>query len=240
MAKVQHAVESKPRLAAAWVKLSTNFDLPATFARLLEQVRDAATGVVSGFVYTVVQALIALFVLFFLIRDHGRAIIAIARPLPAVRVGNRRPAQPLADTIYATIFGTVVVALIQGSLGGLIFWFLGLPTPALWGLAMGLLAIVPYLAAFVIWAPAAAILALHGEWWKAGALVLWGQRGDRYDRQSGISRARRKTPATAHRRGIYWCRWRHHGLWSHGPGAWPSDHQPHLVSGRTVAPSHSQ
>jgi predicted PurR-regulated permease PerM len=39
---------------------------------------------------------------------------------------------------------------------------------------MGLLAIVPYLGAFVIWAPAAAILALQGQWWQAGVLVIWG------------------------------------------------------------------
>jgi predicted PurR-regulated permease PerM len=72
------------------------------------------------------------------------------------------------------MFGTVIAALVQGALGGTIFWLLGLPTPALWGLAMGLMAVVPYLGAFMIWVPAAAFLAIQGEWWKAGALTLWG------------------------------------------------------------------
>jgi hypothetical protein len=69
-----------------------------------------------------------------------------------------------ADTIHAIIYGTVVVACVQGTLGGLMFWWLSLPTPLLWGLVMGLLAIVPVLGAFVVWIPAAIFLALDGNW----------------------------------------------------------------------------
>ena len=51
----------------------------------------------------------------------------------------------VVDTVQATIYGTVAVAAVQGTLGGLMFWVLGLSTPILWGLVMGLLAIVPVL-----------------------------------------------------------------------------------------------
>jgi predicted PurR-regulated permease PerM len=54
------------------------------------------------------------------------------------------------------------------------FWWLSLPTPLLWGLVMGLLAIVPVLGAFVVWIPAAIFLALDGNWEKAIILFLWG------------------------------------------------------------------
>lgn len=54
------------------------------------------------------------------------------------------------------------------------FWWLGLPAPLLWGVVMGLLAVVPVLGAFVVWVPAAVFLALEGNWLKALILVAWG------------------------------------------------------------------
>jgi predicted PurR-regulated permease PerM len=78
------------------------------------------------------------------------------------------------DTVHATIYGTLAVAAVQGTLGGLMFWWLGLAAPVLWGLVMGVLAVVPVLGAFVIWIPAALFLALEGSWGRALVLAVWG------------------------------------------------------------------
>jgi len=72
------------------------------------------------------------------------------------------------------IFGTLVIAVVQGTLGGLMFWWLGLPTPVFWGAVMSLLAIVPVFGAFIVWGPAAVILAIDGEWISAIILAMWG------------------------------------------------------------------
>ncbi|HYG34165.1 MAG TPA: AI-2E family transporter, partial [Clostridia bacterium] len=80
----------------------------------------------------------------------------------------------LRDTVHASIFGTLVVATVQGTLGGLMFWWLGLPAPLLWGFAMGLLSVIPVLGAFVIWIPAAIVLAAQDHWTKAIILTVWG------------------------------------------------------------------
>jgi predicted PurR-regulated permease PerM len=72
------------------------------------------------------------------------------------------------------VFGTVIVAIVQGTLGGLMFWFLGLPGALLWGVVMALLALVPVLGAFVVWIPAAVFLAVEGSWGKALLLTGWG------------------------------------------------------------------
>ena len=80
----------------------------------------------------------------------------------------------VGDTIYATIYGTLAVAAVQGLLGGLMFWWLGLPAPLLWGVVMALLAVVPVLGAFVVWIPAALFLAMEGSWGKALILAVWG------------------------------------------------------------------
>jgi predicted PurR-regulated permease PerM len=75
---------------------------------------------------------------------------------------------------HATIYGNVVVALIQGVLGGIMFAFLGLPAALLWSVAMALLSLVPNAGAFVIWLPAAVFLAAQGAWTKAVILAAWG------------------------------------------------------------------
>jgi predicted PurR-regulated permease PerM len=80
----------------------------------------------------------------------------------------------VSDTIYGVVFGTIITAVVQGTLGGLMFWLLGLPNPLFWGVMMGLLSIVPMLGAFVIWIPAAIYLALTGEWGKALILAAYG------------------------------------------------------------------
>jgi predicted PurR-regulated permease PerM len=78
------------------------------------------------------------------------------------------------DTIFATVYGTAAVSAVQGLLGGLMFWWLGLPAALLWGVIMALLAVVPMLGAYVVWVPAALFLAIEGSWGKALILAVWG------------------------------------------------------------------
>ena len=75
---------------------------------------------------------------------------------------------------YATISGTLVVSLIQGGLGGLMFLILGLPSPLLWGVAMAVMAMLPGLGTLAIWLPAVVVLAAQGHWTKAMILFGWG------------------------------------------------------------------
>jgi predicted PurR-regulated permease PerM len=72
------------------------------------------------------------------------------------------------------IYGTVAVAVVQGALGGLMFWVLGLPTPLLWGLMMGVLTVVPVVGWFIVWLPAVVFLMLDGSWAKAAILAFFG------------------------------------------------------------------
>ena len=69
---------------------------------------------------------------------------------------------------------TLIVALVQGALGGLMFWWLDLPAPLLWGAVMALVAVLPFLGAAIVWLPAAALLLVDGHWEKALILSAWG------------------------------------------------------------------
>jgi predicted PurR-regulated permease PerM len=163
-------VKNHPALAKVWAE----FDLTAEAPALIDRLRPSAVAAVSTPLYLAVQTALMLFVLYFLYRDEDLAIESLRSILPLSERETARLLQRVDDTIHATIFGTVTVAMVQGIMGGVMFGFLGIQGAALWALIMGLLAIIPYLGTFVIWGPTAALLATQGEWGKAAILVAWG------------------------------------------------------------------
>ena len=170
----QDALSQKPRLADAWDQISQNLELTGSIEQFAGAVHGGATAVASGSVHSLVQALITVFLLFYLYRDEDRVLSTVRQLSPLTDKETNQLFKRLGDTIHATVFGTVMVAILQGALGGVMFWMLGLPGAVLWGTVMALLAIIPYLGAFIVWVPAAAFLATQGHWWKALILVAWG------------------------------------------------------------------
>ena len=122
----------------------------------------------------VANLLLTFYFLFYLLRDRERITQTAQLHLPLSEPEFSQVTRRVTDTIFATVFGTVAVAALQGGLGGLMFWGLGLPAPVFWGVLMALLAIVPFLGAFVIWAPAAVFLGLSGAYTSAIVLTIWG------------------------------------------------------------------
>jgi predicted PurR-regulated permease PerM len=170
----REAIEGRPRLASMveWVEGAISLDdVTSQLGRFLEQLGPA---VVTGSLVAVMQLLITLLVLFYFFRDT-RDLKADARsfiPLSDREIDGLF--QRVADTIHATIFGSLVVAAVQGFMGGVMFWLVGLPAPILWGAVMAVLATIPVTGTFLVWAPAAAYLAFTGAWGKALILAGWG------------------------------------------------------------------
>ena len=75
--------------------------------------------------------------------------------------------------IRATVKGNIVVALVQGALGGLIFWFLGVYAPVLWAVLMAFLSLLPAVGAGLVWLPVA-ILLVTGAVWQGIVLIAFG------------------------------------------------------------------
>jgi predicted PurR-regulated permease PerM len=142
--------------------------------QLVNRLQPGAVAAVSAPIYIGIQLLLTLFILYFLYRDEDEAKEGLRSVMPLSEQETNRLLQRVDDTIHATIFGTVVVALIQGAMGGVMFGLMGIPGAVLWGVIMGLLAMVPYLGAFVVWGPMAAFLATQGEWGKAMILTGYG------------------------------------------------------------------
>jgi predicted PurR-regulated permease PerM len=120
------------------------------------------------------QLAIALFTMFFLLRDFEYFTGALRAFVPLPDKDTNEVLSRIRKTIDASIRGRVFIAIIQGALGGIMFWLLGLPGAVLWGTVMAAFALVPMLGAFIVWMPAAIVLLLAGHPGKALILVIWG------------------------------------------------------------------
>lgn len=122
----------------------------------------------------VLNFFVMLYVLFFLLRDGEQLADRAAAALPLKPRHTRRLLDQFAVVVRATVKGNVVIALVQGALGGLAFWVLGVSGPLLWAAAMALLSLLPAVGAALVWLPVAAWLWSTGQVWQALALVAWG------------------------------------------------------------------
>jgi predicted PurR-regulated permease PerM len=122
----------------------------------------------------VVSFFLMLYLLFFLLRDGGALVHHLDRAIPLARDHREQLAAKFTTVIRATVKGNVVVALVQGVLGGLILWILGIQAPLLWGVLMALLSLLPAVGAAMVWVPIAVFLMLAGSAGKALVLVLFG------------------------------------------------------------------
>lgn len=168
------AIERFPRLAPLreWVQREVNVgeEVSKASGEVAKGVRDFLGRAID----VSIAALVMLFLLFYFLRDKWTILRALQRVVPLAPKETEQVRSNVRDTIAAIVFGSLVVALVQGTLGGLMFWWLGLPAPILWGAVMGVLAILPMLGAAIIWIPAALWLAIDGDWDKALLLTAWG------------------------------------------------------------------
>lgn len=163
-----------PTLVRAYDWLNERVDLPAAGMQVANALRGQVAGLVSGTVRTIVQGFICLFALFFFFRDRGEILKAIRARSPLKNSEITLLLLRLKNMIRATVFGRMLTAMIQGALGGLMFWILGIEAALLWGVAMAVLSTIPAVGSVFIWAPAAVWLAISGHWVKAIILAAWG------------------------------------------------------------------
>jgi predicted PurR-regulated permease PerM len=166
--------ERYPRARRVFEWAERNLNVQQGIRGLQERAGAVAANVVKLSIFTLVQFFLVLFTCFFLYRDKQSLVGSLREYLPLSRRETDEMFVRVRDTVYATFYGTFAVALVQGSLGGLMFWLLGLPASLVWGAVMAFLALIPYLGASIIWIPAALFLAIQGQSGKAIILATWG------------------------------------------------------------------
>jgi predicted PurR-regulated permease PerM len=172
--RLYEAVERYPFLARVLHWAQETFDLDQELKRSAGLAAARASAVLGGSIRLLTNIVIMLVALFYFLRDGRRLLRLLRRLVPLSRVETDELFRRVSETIQATLYGNVIVKLIQGFLGGLMFWILGLPAPVVCGAAMALAAMIPIVGTSLIWGPAAIALLIQGSWVKAVVLAIWG------------------------------------------------------------------
>ncbi|SCX44203.1 AI-2E family transporter [Nitrosospira sp. Nsp1] len=117
---------------------------------------------------------IMLYLLFFLLRDGAALSIRIKQAMPLSMEHKRHLFSKFTTVIRATVKGNVVVAAAQGTLGGIMFSFLGIQGALLWGFVMAFLSLLPAVGAGLIWVPVAVYFLFTGAIWQGVTLIAFG------------------------------------------------------------------
>lgn len=172
--KWQQQLEPYPQLLAVQRAIERQVDIAGTVKTLAAWLNVTAGAFVKGSVFQLIGVFLTFYLLFFFLRDRQAALGALRTLSPFSNEEMDLVFQRVGNTIDATVYGMIVASSAQGLLGGLMFWWLGLSAPLLWGAVMAVMAMVPVVGAFLVWIPAAIYLALEGYWGKAVILSLWG------------------------------------------------------------------
>ncbi|HQG30346.1 MAG TPA: AI-2E family transporter [Deltaproteobacteria bacterium] len=123
--------------------------------------------------YSIFLLLIFFYTMFFFLRD-GRGILdRVLHYLPLPDTAEKRLLDRFTSVTRATLKGTLLIGLIQGSLAGFAFWVVGIDSALFWGTIMTFLSIIPSVGSALVWLPAAIILAVSGEYARAAGLFAF-------------------------------------------------------------------
>jgi predicted PurR-regulated permease PerM len=148
--------------------------LTGALAQASQLIATQALGIGQNTFEFIVQLFITLYLAFFLLRDGEGLARTLRRSVPLAKTQRDELVSTFTVVVRATVKGNLLIAALQGLLGGLAFWFLDVQGALLWAVAMALLSLLPAVGAALVWAPVALYLLLNGAVWQGVALVAWG------------------------------------------------------------------
>jgi predicted PurR-regulated permease PerM len=169
------------RQAYEWLTDRLGLDAPE-IAAWVRQNASELTRVVAGYTLSaaqnvagaVVSFVFIIFAMFLLFRDGDQIVARIPDSLPFERARTEALLARARDVIYGSVYGVVVIAVVQGALCGGMFWILGIPSAALWGMVTVVTSVLPIVGAAGVWVPGAVYLAATGDWTRAIVLAVFG------------------------------------------------------------------
>jgi predicted PurR-regulated permease PerM len=172
--KITSFIANRPALAAQIEDFTSSIDLNNAARSTAAYLGGNLAGFLGNSIRIITQLVVMLFVLFFLLRDRSLALATLRSLLPLRDDETTELLTRVGDTILATALGRLTIAAVQGVLGGLAFWVLGVPGIILWAFTLTICAMIPAFGSFLVWGPIALYLGLNGHWGKAALLAIWG------------------------------------------------------------------
>jgi predicted PurR-regulated permease PerM len=149
-------------------------DVDREVRAIVEGYTQNASALLHGSLLGLIQFAIAIFILYYMLRDRETLVRQAQTLLPMTREEADRVLVSAADAIHANLRANLITSLIAATTGGVLFWLLGLPSPVTWGVVMFFLSLLPMLGAWMVWIPAGVYLALVGQWASSLILLGWG------------------------------------------------------------------
>ncbi len=181
---VQHSLveQHAPLIAKGWSRLASRIpgmDPNANIFETLEQGIEKQAGFLAERLGTILKNIAAfvfdlfvmIFAMFYFFRDAGKILPAVRSIMPFDAAHQEAMIVQIRELISASVATSLVVAAVQGALGGLGFAIVGLPTPVFWGVVMAFFSLVPVVGSGLIFVPASVWLGFSGHWWRAIVLL---------------------------------------------------------------------
>jgi len=164
-----------------WLQTRLGVDTLRTQEFLAEQLKRTS-GFLLGFSWSllgnivsgIVKSFFVLFTMYYLFRDGDEIVRRLPSALPLSTEQGEAIIARIKEVVSASVYGVVTIAALQGLLGGIAFWILGIPSPILWAVLMTFLCMIPLAGSFLVWLPLSIYLMATGHWTKAVLLILWG------------------------------------------------------------------
>ncbi len=176
-------VKDHPSIRGLWDHLNQYVDLSELDLNslLLENLRRVSTfainqtsRIIKGFSFIIINFCLVVVSLYYIFKDGDQLFRKIRNAIPLTSQDKDLLFDRLEEMIYATLYGGIFVALLQGFLGGVAFWLLGISAPIFWGTAMAFLSFLPVVGPIVVWGPAVAYFFFQGSFVKGIVLLIWG------------------------------------------------------------------
>jgi predicted PurR-regulated permease PerM len=167
--------------ASTWVRERFGIDAIGWQGFFVQQLKTygsailgRSVGIVGNVLSMIVKVFFVIITMYYLFRDGDQIVKALPAAMPFGMEQSELLLARTSQVISASVYGVVTIALLQGLLGGLAFWILGVPSSILWAVVLALVCMIPLAGSFFVWLPAAIYLMMTGHLTKGILLVIWG------------------------------------------------------------------
>lgn len=145
----------------------------AAAALMGKQFAGVSTSILGSLTRFMINAVLLLFVLYFVLRDHDQLIDFLHRAIPLPRSEEETLFEEVKAVSKSALLGSLMTSITQGVVGGIGLWIAGFPG-VFWGAVMAFTSLIPFVGTALVWVPAALFLLATGKWEWAVFMVFWG------------------------------------------------------------------
>ena len=158
--------------------LGPRADLQENLNEFLNEIKNFVIKSAPSILGSVAESVLGLFVMFFIMYygfiEGDRWMKRIKEFIPFTKQRSDKLVREIKNVTQGVIYGQIFIAILQGTLGGIGFFIVGLPNPVFWGFVMTILAFLPIVGTGMVWGPAGIIEIVNGNVWWGIFLLVYG------------------------------------------------------------------